>query len=146
MDYRDFAKDLLKKRAELVTAKTQLNDEITMLDEIKFSAKNTAVGDTRVAPGGGSRYEDSLVSVIFRLDDAIVRKRLVERELRQIESGMSSLSEYEKELLYEFYIKGEKYASERIGAKYYKERSAVYADKKKALEKFTRSIYGIVRL
>ena len=52
------------------------------------------------------------------------------------------MSEYERDLLYGFYIDGGKGAAERMMSRYHKERSTVYRDKDKALNHFTEALYG----
>lgn len=80
------------------------------------------------------------------IDHTMFRKRTVERQLKMIANGLSVLDDYERDLLEVFYIYKVKSPAEVIMKKHYKERSQVYADRKKALIKFTRGIYGIVHI
>ncbi len=146
MDYRDYAKDLLKRKNELIKARDSLSDELNMLEAEKYSAKHFALCDTSVAKGGGSKYEEHLVNVITVMDNAFFRKTVVDRQLKMIANGLSALDEYETDLIETFYIYKIHSPAEMIMKKYFKERSQVFEDKKKALEKFTRSVYGIVQL
>ena len=61
MDYREAAKELLAKKIELKNAYVSLGDEITMLENEKFAIRK-CVGDTAVAAGGGSKYEEYITS------------------------------------------------------------------------------------
>ena len=146
MDYRDYAKDLLGRRNELIKAKTSLTEELDMLETEKFSAQHSAISNTSVARDGGSRYEEHLVNIITVMDNTVFRKRMVDRQLKMISNGFSVLDNYEKDIIESFYIYKIKSPAEMIMKKYYKERSQIFEDKRKALEKFTRGVYGIVHL
>ncbi len=146
MDYRDYAKDLLGRRNELMQAKTSLAEELDMLETEKFSAQHSAISDTSVSRDGGSRYEEHLVNIITVMDNTVFRKRMVDRQLKMIANGLSTLNDYERDIIEAFYIYKIKSPAEMIMKKHYRERSQVFEDKRKALEKFTRGIYGIVHL
>ncbi|MGI6716157.1 MAG: hypothetical protein ACOX3X_03035 [Eubacteriales bacterium] len=146
MDYIERAIDLLQNRNQLLNAKTVLDEELEMLESEKYSAKHSAITDTTVARDGGSKYEEHLINLISMIDHTMFRKRTVERQLKMIANGLSVLDDYERDLLEVFYIYKVKSPAEVIMKKHYKERSQVYADRKKALIKFTRGIYGIVHI
>jgi|LSQX01.1.fsa_nt_gb hypothetical protein len=146
MDYTERAIDLLRNRNQLINANATLAEELEMLESEKYSAKHSAVSDTTVARDGGSRYEEHLINIISMIDHTVFRKKTVERQLKMIENGLSVLEDYERDLLEVFYIKNIKSAPEVVSKKYFKERSQIYADRKKALIKFTRGIFGIVHL
>lgn len=146
MDYIERAIDLLQNRNHLLNAKTVLDEELEMLESEKYSAKHSAITDTTVARDGGSKYEEHLINLISMIDHTMFRKRTVERQLKMIANGLSVLDDYERDLLEVFYIYKVKSPAEVIMKKHYKERSQVYADRKKALIKFTRGIYGIVHI
>lgn len=146
MDYIERAIDLLQNRNQLLNAKTVLDEELEMLESEKYSAKHSAITDTTVARDGGSKYEEHLINLISMIDHTMFRKRTVERQLKMIANGLSVLDDYERDLLEVFYIYKVKSPAEVIMKKHYKERSQVYTDRKKALIKFTRGIYGIVHI
>lgn len=146
MDYIERAIDLLQNRNQLLNAKIVLDEELEMLESEKYSAKHSAITDTTVARDGGSKYEEHLINLISMIDHTMFRKRTVERQLKMIANGLSVLDDYERDLLEVFYIYKVKSPAEVIMKKHYKERSQVYADRKKALIKFTRGIYGIVHI
>lgn len=144
MDYRDFAKDLLKRKNQLDTAHKSLKQEIEELEREKYSCKTSSLNSVPVSGTGTSKYEERLITIIAMLDDARFRLRVVERELKMIELGFSALTEYQVQLLDGFFIHNEKGAADSLMSKFYKERSCLYDDRNKALEAFTRSVYGIV--
>ncbi len=145
MDYREVAKQLLAKKIELKNAYATLGDELTMLENEKYSIKS-CFGDTSAAKDGGSKYEEYITNVIYLCDTTEFRRRVVKREIDMIESGLSVLSDYEKDLIDVFFVKKLKNAPEVIYDKWFKERSQVYLDRNAALVKFTRAVYGVIHL
>ncbi|MEG1743672.1 MAG: hypothetical protein RR246_05850 [Clostridia bacterium] len=143
MDYQVFAKELLKRYNDLKKAKVSLEEDILILESEKYSVKFL---ERESSSSSGNNFEDHLVDVIVSLDEARFRKRVVDRDLKMIANGLKNLDEYEKELLDCFFINNIKNALEYIEKKYFRERTSVYIDRKKAIEKFTRSVYGIVRM
>ncbi|MDL2287359.1 hypothetical protein LJB90_02185 [Eubacteriales bacterium OttesenSCG-928-G02] len=146
MNYIDISVDLLKRKQQLTNAKSNLEDELLMLENEKFSTRHRALSDPSVAEGGGNKYEEHLVNLIVLIDNAYFRKKVVERELKMIENGLNSLSEYEVDLLDCFYMSRVKDPLGTMINKYYKEKSSINADKRVALEKFTRSVYGLLSM
>ncbi len=145
MDYRETAKELLAKKIELQNAYAALTDEINMLESEKYSVKSV-VGDTSVAKGGGSKYEEYITNLIYIYDNTDFRRKVVRRQLDMIEKGFSVLSEYEQDVLEVFFVQKKKYAPDILSGRWYKERSAVYTDRNVALNKFTRAVYGVLHL
>lgn len=145
MDYREIAKELLGKEIELRNAYSSLGDELTMLENEKFSV-NHHTCDTATTKGGGSKYEEYITNLIFMTDNTALRRRVVKRELDMIETGMSVLDDYEKDLLDVFFVRKAKKAPEILSVKWFKERSQIYADRNLALNKFTRAVYGVIHL
>ncbi len=145
LDYRDNAKDLLEHKTEYLSARDTLTNEIDMLNNEKYTAKSAVICDTSVTKGGASKYEEHLVNIIMMIDDATFRKHIVERKLKQIDSGFSLLDDYERDLLNTYYVYKVKTPTEIIMKKFHKERTQVNVDRNHALEKFTRGVYGIVQ-
>lgn len=141
MDYREYAKDLLSRKKHLVSAYASLNAEIEMLEKEKNACKVAAsnLGDERM-------YEERLINVLADLEDCRFRRSVVERELVKIEKGMNVLDDYYRDVLEQLFVERESDSVEYLMTKWYKERSTVYRDRNRALEDFTRSIYGVVQL
>ncbi len=70
------------------------------------------------------------------------RQVRAERELTLIACGYGVLTPYQRDLLETFFVSGEKYCADRLCERYYKERSALYRDRKKALSEFAKAVYG----
>ena len=145
MDYTVFAKDLLRRKMTLENAYTAVREEIIALENEKTSCKS--ISDSVPITGSGTnKYEDKLVSIISKLEDATFRKNVILRELRLINRGYNSLNDYEKSILDGFFVHDEKAAADSLMSKFFKERSTIYDDRSKALDKFTRSVYGVVKI
>ena len=74
------------------------------------------------------------------------RERLgrAEEALSVIRCAYGVLSPYQQDLLETFFVGEEKYCADRLCEKYYKERSTLYRDRKKALAAFTLAAFGDV--
>lgn len=145
MDYREYSKDLLVRKKNLVSAYSAIKTELDLLDRERCACKSS-IANAEQNGGDASIYEERLINVLADLDDCRFRRSIVERELLKIEKGMNVLSEYQRDLLERFYVSKEYGAAEDLMEKWYKERSCLYRDKIRALDDFTRSVYGVLQL
>ena len=67
-----------------------------------------------------------------------------EEALTVIRCAYDALSPYQRDLLDTFFASEEKYCADRLCERYYKERSTLYRDRKKALTAFTLAAFGDV--
>lgn len=143
MDYTIFARDLLQRKPMLEASHRSMKEELEELDceMTGTSGRSSAVP---ITGSGTNKAETRLINLIYRIDDTKFRLGVVERDLRMIDTGMGVLSEYEQMLLEGFFVHTSKCAVDTLMSKFYKERSTIYSDRRKALEKFTRAIYGLV--
>ena len=145
MDYTIFAKDLLRRKMMLENAYNAVKEEIVALENEK-TAFTTVTGSTPITGSGENKYEQKILSLISRIDDAKFRKMVITRELNLIRRGYNSLDEYERMILEGFFVHSQKSAADSLMSKFFKERSTIYDDRSKELDKFTRSVYGVVKL
>ncbi|MBR5858818.1 MAG: hypothetical protein IKZ05_02750 [Clostridia bacterium] len=145
MDYREQAKDLLKRKNALVSAYAAIREELNALEEERAVCK-AMISRAKSEKRDTLLYEDRLFNTLAQLDDCRFRRSVVERELNKIERGMNPLDEYGRDLLECFFCTPCERISEYLMEKYYKERATLYRDKVNALELFTRSVYGLVQL
>lgn len=145
MDYREYAKDLLSRKKSLVSAYSAIKSELECLEQEKTACKASAV-NARSNGGDAAVYEERLINILTELDDCRFRRSVVERELLKIEQGMNGLSDYQRDLLDSFFVEREMGAADDLMERWYKERSSLYRDRNRALETFTRSIYGVLQL
>ena len=77
-----------------------------------------------------------------RAEDWQKRLSKAEEELTMIRCAYAVLTPYQRDLLDTFFVENGKYCADRLCEKYYKERSALYRDRRKALEAFTLAVFG----
>ncbi len=142
MDYREYSKDLLSRKKNLVSAYSVINTELEKLEEEKYACKTA---ELNAAEGERSPHRQRLLSVLANIEDCRLRRSVVERELIKIEKGMNGLSDYQKELLEEFFVEHKMGAADDLMERHYKERSSLYRDRNRALDEFTRSVYGVLQ-
>jgi len=142
MNFREVSAQLLKSKKRMETAVKNLKDEIAMLEEAKVSVKTSACSGAPITGTGGNRFEDRLIKLIYLCDELRQRKRIMQARLYCLDRGMDPLTEFERDLLYGFYVDGGKGAADRMMSRYHKERSTIYRDKDKALEHFAEALYG----
>ena len=145
MDYREYAKDLLARKNTLVSAFGAIREELRVLENEKAACVGL-MNECLTLGKDKSFYEDRFINTLANLDDCRFRLSVVERELRKIEKGMNRLGDYERDVLELFYVERLEEASEVLMDRYLKERATVYRDKNRALDTFTRSIYGVLQL
>ncbi len=147
MDYRKYAKDLLSRKNSLSTAYGVIKKELAGLEEERCSCKTMLLNqDKQSQHENGKNYDEMLVNLILRVEDCRLRLRVVERELMMIEQGMSSLTDYQQDLLDGFFVNRHTGVCEELMEKHFRERSGIYRDRTRALDEFTRSIYGVLQL
>lgn len=122
MNYRVFAKDLLKRKTQLEAAYTSVSLQLKGIED------------------------DARPEMRSFHSDAQMRIKVIERELDMIKQGLSVLSDYQKDVIDTFFVHNTKGAADVLMEKYYKERSGIYADRAKALDLFTRAVYGVIEM
>ncbi len=142
MDYKEYAKDLLGRKKNLVSAYSAIKSELEYLEQEKIACKTALLNNS----SDNSVYDERIINILTDIEDCRFRRSVVERELIKIEKGMNGLDEYQKDLLSGFFIEDEKDATENLMEKWFKERSTLYRDRNRALETFTRSVFGVLQL
>ena len=145
MDYREYAKDLLARKNALTSAYSAIKTELECLEQERQACKaSILLAESRGIDA--CKYDDRLINVLADIDDCRFRRSVVERELIKIEKGMNGLSDYQRDLINGFFIERDEGIVEELMLRWYKERSTVYRDRGRALDAFTRSIYGVLQL
>ena len=146
MDYREYSKDLLSRKKNLVSAYSAIKSELTSLENEKLACKSYALNNADGEEIGRVQYEDRLINILADMDDCRFRLSVVERELLKIEKGMSGLTDYQKDIIDTFFVERSSTAGEELMGRWFKERATLYRDRIKALDQFTRSVYGVLQL
>lgn len=141
MDYREQAKELLRRRRTLISADSAIDEELSFLKQ------EWLVCDRRLKESPDDAvYQERLINILADLDDCRFRKSVVECELAKIKRGIAELDDYHRDLIESFYCEPQHAVAEDMMEKWFKERSVVYRDKLDALEHFTRSVYGVLQI
>ena len=146
MDYKEQAKDLLSRKKSLISAYSAIRLELESLEEERYACKTALTNFDNFGKGDRSVYEDRLINILVNIDDCRFRRNVVERELSKIEKGFGGLSDYQKDLIETFFVENDCGAVDAMMERWFKERSSIYRDRNRALEVFTRSIYGVLQL
>lgn len=143
MNWKRQAEEELREYRRKKESIQNIKERIKALGE-RMTAIGAAQTDRSPVQGGASRLEDS------RIENIAERGRLahllysVQREVRLIEKGLSSLSEEEREVVEGFYISGEPHPLERLCNTLHYERSRIYQIRDAAIRKYTITLYGTV--
>lgn len=146
MDYKEQAKDLLSRKKNLISAYSAIKSELESLEQEKYACKTAVVNAENLGRADKTMFDDRLINILADIDDCRFRRSVVERELLKIEKGMGGLSDYQKDLIETFFVESNMGAADDLMERWYKERSTLYRDRTRALEQFTRSIYGVLQL
>ena len=132
--YRKYATEMLKRAPLVEVAKETLREEIRYL--------RGELSTCRLAALVGNREEERRNKLMGKLEDAAFRLRELEKETEKIRRGMEALNPYQQDLLDAFFVHRRKDCVEELSERYCKERSAIYRDRKTALEQFTLTALG----
>ena len=145
MDYREYSKDLLSRKKNLVSAYSAIKAELESLEREKLACKSHVL-NSQDEEACGIQYEERLINVLADMDDCRFRLSVVERELLKIEKGMNGMTDYQKDLIDSFFVEQNRHAADNLMERWFKERSSLYRDRTKVLDQFTRSVYGVLQL
>lgn len=138
-DYRKKAKSLLKRKRHLLAAVEALREQVVFLEN-EQDARRKECGGREPRP---LEAEDRR-RLNEKLDDCRFRLHLLEEQLDQIRRAYEVLTPYQRDLLETFFASGERNCAEQLCERYFRERSAVYRDRLKALDEFTVAAYGVL--
>ena len=142
LDYKYEAKKKLEDYEAKCRALGNIPEEIKRL-ELDFQLIKSATSDGTPVQGGGSRREDAMLSNIATREELANTLEQTKRWVKMVEDGLVVLDEDERLILQRMYISREKGGVDRLCESLCKERSAIYAQRDKALRKFTLALYGM---
>ena len=140
--YDEAIKDLREYR-DLKTALINIPDEIAELEQECGAVKSVRYDKTPVM-GGTSGYEDALILNIDRRNRLAIRLDTAKSKINRIDRGLSGLTETERLILRRFYIDGQRGYLDRLTLELGYERAQIYRIKDAALQRFVRSMWGVV--
>lgn len=122
-----YAKHLLENYAVNKAAEENFPFEMTMINSRLYS----------------SCSEKTMVEMIEAKDRLAARTDKAKKEIKQTESALGKLTPYQRELLSAFYITKTHSGAENIAGRHNIERSTVYRDKNKALNRFASALFPV---
>ena len=144
MNWKFEAIEKLKEYTARKNAITIIPEEIKRLEE---DAQRIRAASTDATPvqGGGSGREDMLLSNIVHREELQRRLSDARRWVDIVDGGLSVLTPDERKILEIMYINRSGGGLFRACEEFNLEKSAVYARRDAALEKFTLALYGVVK-
>lgn len=144
MNWKFEAIEKLKEYTARKNAITSIPEEIKRLEE---DAQRIRAASTDATPvqGGGSTREDMLLSNIVHREELQRRLSDAKRWVDIVDAGLAVLTPDERKILDIMYINRSSGGLFRACEEFNLEKSAVYARRDAALEKFTLALYGAVK-
>lgn len=137
----DIKDDLARYGGQLV-AVTTLPDELRRL-ELEYESIKIANTDTTPVQGGGTVYEDRLLTNIARRDKTAMALSMTQIDIERIEAALDCLDETERHIVDTMYIHRQRGAIERLREELgLEDERSVYKRAEKALKKLTYALYG----
>ncbi len=142
-NYKQEAIEMLRQKRYWCAAADALREQIRLLDA-ELNACRTASEDEAGSKDGGGAARERVLRLNGRKEAFCHRLRMMEGELEQIQRAYATLSPYQRDLLDTFFVSGQKNCAERLARRYYKERSSLYRDRKKAIDAFALALFGSI--
>lgn len=142
--YTQEAIGMLRQKRYWQAAADALREQIRLLDAEMTACRTASYDGAGIQNGGSVAAEDRMLRLIERKDAFCHRLRMMEGELEQIRRAYALLTPYQRDLLDTFFVSGQKNCAERLAQRYYKERSSLYRDRKKAIDAFALALFGAI--
>ena len=137
----DIKDDLARYGGQLV-AVTTLPDELRRL-ELEYESIKIANTDTTPVQGGGTVYEDRLLTNIARREKTSMALSMTQIDIERIEAALDCLDETERHIVDTMYIHRQRGAIERLREELgLEDERSVYKRAERALKKLTYALYG----
>lgn len=115
-----------------------------LIERQKVAINRIRTSDPSKVSGVGGGDNDALLSAIVYRDELELRLKEAKKTVSAIDRALNALADEEYTLLDTLFIHPRKNGVDMLCEKLCIERTAVYERRNKALEKFTRSLYGCV--
>jgi|GEM_PF-401205 len=142
VDYLKASVRLLQRKRMIKTAMQALQSQIDFLEEELTACRESSYESMRDGDAQTSDMEDRRLAIHARLDEVRSRFRALHEQMEQIERGYSVLTPYQQDVLDTFFATEERYCADKLCERYYKERSQIYRDRKKAIQRFSLAVFG----
>lgn len=143
MDLKPLAEKRLHSYNSMKAAVISIPLEIKAL-ECEMKTIQALATEDGAFEDGLKALEDKLIKNIVTIRDLEISYAIARSRVESTDNALSALLQHEKLLLYKLDISREKYAGLNMCEEMECEISAVYKRRKKALEAFTRALFGCV--
>lgn len=143
MDLRPLAEERLRSYNSMKAAVINIPLEIKAMECEMTTIRTLATEDCAFADGLKA-LEDKLIKNIVAIRDLEISYAIARSRVESTDNALSVLLQHEKLLLYKLDINRAKYAGLDLCEEMECELSAVYRRRKRALNAFTRALFGCV--
>ena len=144
-DYKKACKWELGRYYEKMQAIDSLQDEIDMLSA-RMEGIRSPARDATPVQGGSSTAEDRIVDAIYSMDNLKVRHELVKWQVRQMDRGLSILTDQQRRILEVAVMRREYNAIDRLCDELHISRSELYRRMDEAIKRYTICRCGVTEL
>lgn len=141
MNWKNEAMEKLRRYSAMQQAAHNLPEEIQMLEYAIRTIRSSAL-DATPTKGGGNKREEMLLNNIVKRQELTDTLDHTRRWLSTADRALRSLTPEERLILQRMFILPETGCVQRLCEELNIEQSSVYRKRDKALERFTRSLYG----
>ena len=141
MNWKSEAIEKLQNYPQMQQAARNIPEELRMLEDAIYSIRSARLDGTAVR-GGGSKREEMLLNNIVKRQELSNTLDQTNRWLTTFDRAMRSLTKEDRLVLQRLFILPERDSIPRLCDELGVEQSTVYRKRDKALERFTRSLYG----
>ena len=145
IDYKKTCKWELGRYYEKLMAIESLQDEIDMLTDRMEGIRSPKMDATPVQ-GGSSTAEERIINAICNRDNLTVNHELVKWQVRQMDRGLSILTDQQRRILDVAVMRREYNAIDRLCDELHISRSELYRRMDEAIKRYTICRYGVTEL
>lgn len=141
MNWRKEALEKLGRYDELCRAAENIPQQILLLKD-QYGAVRKGWSDSPGVRATARSREDAIINNIAARQELQWSLEQTRRWIRLMDRGLAVLDDREKAILEQLYIYPRAGAMERLCAELGVEKTSIYRRRDRALEKFTRAMYG----
>ena len=142
MNWKMVATESLRNYQDSLVALENLKEQICAV-KMQMTTVRSATADGTAVRGGGCSREDALLDCITEHDRLKTAYEITYKRVRAVNRALDALEDEERDVLKLFYIEDKRCAAEAVKEKYDVEKSEAYRMKARALQRFTRLMYGV---
>lgn len=141
MDWKSEAIDKLQQYEAKRQALISIPMELAQLEATMTGVRSSRM-DSSAVNGGGSGYEDRMLSLIVRKEELKRSLKCARLWVDEVAGALQILNKEEQRILEVFFLIGEKGAADRLAGDLHLDVNTVYKRRTTALRKFTIALYG----